>query len=79
MNTYWIKKINTGCIRDGARARKIDSSVGSGVSRILFWGGGQNIFVKVGVFAWRKAPCMCFIVINFITLPCSYVCQIFLV
>ena len=29
----------------------------SGVSRILFRGGGgvQNIFEKVGVFAWREA------------------------
>ena len=30
----------------------------SGVSRILFRGGGvQNFSGKVGVFAWREAPC----------------------
>ena len=29
----------------------------SGVSRISFRGGVQNFFCKVGVFAWREAPC----------------------
>ena len=30
----------------------------SGVSKISFRGGGaQNIFEKVGAFAWREAPC----------------------
>ena len=29
----------------------------SGVSRILFRGGVQNFSGKVGVFAWREAPC----------------------
>ena len=29
----------------------------SGVSRISFRGGVQNIFGKVGVFAWCEAPC----------------------
>ena len=29
----------------------------SGVSRILFRGGVQIFLGKVGVFAWREAPC----------------------
>ena len=29
----------------------------SGVSRISFRGGVQNFSGKVGVFAWREAPC----------------------
>ena len=34
----------------------------SGVSRFHFGGGGggggsKNIFVKVGLFTWREAPC----------------------
>ena len=29
----------------------------SGVSRILFRGRVQNFSGKVGVFAWREAPC----------------------
>ena len=33
----------------------------SGVSRISFRGGGvQNFSGKVGVFAWREAPCSAF-------------------
>ena len=32
-------------------------TLNSGVSRISFRGGVQNFFVKVGVFAWREAPC----------------------
>ena len=33
------------------------SAIVSGVSRISFRGGVQNFFVKVGVCAWREAPC----------------------
>ena len=40
---------------------KIESNcvmtINSGVSRISFRGGVQNFSGKVGVFAWREAPC----------------------